>query len=143
MLGRIVMVRCSLRPLFLFLLPLPLFSVGCGSSRDLQSVTILPAAANAQNFPNGKVAFTATGVFSKPPSPETLTNMDVSWCVGSQGTCAGNINPGVTVDGNGVASCLGNFTGTRTILAGKAKSVGMPDQGGQLSIFGSAQLTCP
>jgi len=138
------MVQRCLGALFLILLTLSLFGLGCGGSRDLQSVTILPAAANAQNFPNGKVAFTATGTFSKPPSPEKLTGMDVSWCVGdSQGRCVGNINPGITVDSNGVASCVGTFSGTATVLAGKTKSVMMPDGGSQKGVFGSAQLTCP
>ena len=135
------MVHRCLRALFLIQ---SLFTLGCGSSRDLQSVTILPAAANAQNFPNGKVSFTATGTFSRPPSPEKLTSMDVSWCVGdSQGRCVGNINPGITVDSNGVASCVGTFSGTVTVLAGKSKSVMMPDGGSQMGVFGSAQLTCP
>jgi hypothetical protein len=61
----------------------------------LQSVTLSPASANAQDFANGQVPFAATGTFSKPPSPQPLTSNDVSWCVGvSDGVCAGNINLG-------------------------------------------------
>jgi hypothetical protein len=138
------MVHRSLRPKLLLLLALSLVALGCGSSRDLKSVAISPAAANAKDFPNGQVAFTATGTFSKPPSPEKLTGMDVSWCVGdSQGRCVGNINPGITVDSNGIASCVSTFSGTATVLAGKTKSVMMPDGGSQMGVFGSAQLTCP
>jgi hypothetical protein len=132
------------RPRLLLLLALLFIAVGCGSSRSLQSVSVMPAVADAQNFPDGKVSFTATGTFSKPPSPQKLTGQDVAWCVGSnQGACVGNINPGVIVDSNGLASCAPNFSGTVTILAGKTKSVMMPDAGSQLGVFGSAQLTCP
>src|ERR1700674_2249984 len=106
----------------LFFLVSPLIAlgiVGCGSSRQLQSVTLSPASADSRNFPNGQVSFTATGAFSKKPSPVQLTSKDVTWCVGSSsGMCVGNINPGVTVDQNGLAQCLPGFTGTATILAG-------------------------
>jgi outer membrane lipoprotein SlyB len=108
---------------------------GCGNSH-LTSVTITPATADAKNFPHGLVQFTATG------KPVPLTN--VHWCVGSaNGFCNGNVASAATVDGNGLASCTGAPTGTSIILAGTTNSMGMPDQGGQLSIFGTAKLTCP
>jgi hypothetical protein len=50
--------------LFLVLPIIALGIVGCASSRQLQSVTLSPASADAQNFPNGQVSFTATGAFS-------------------------------------------------------------------------------
>ena len=133
------------RLLFLLLPLVALEIVGCGSSRQLQSVTLNPAIADARNFPNGQVSFTATGAFSKPPSPVQLTSTDVTWCAGStSGMCVGNINPGVTVDRNGLAQCVPGFTGTATILAGAGSSpMTNPDFGSQLKIFGAAQLTCP
>jgi hypothetical protein len=131
----------------LFPLALPLIALGiasCGSSRQLQSVTLSPASADAQNFSSGQVPFTATGTFSKPPSPAPLTSKDVMWCAGSSsGDCVGNVNPGATVDQNGLAQCLPGFTGTVTILAGTGATITMPDTGSQLKVFGAAQLTCP
>jgi len=119
--------------------------VGCGSSRQLKTVALTPALADAKDFPNGQVSFAATGTFSKPPSPSQLTSKDVMWCAGSSdGVCAGNIIPGATVDQNGLAQCSPNFTGTATILAGTASSsMANPDAGTQLKVFGSAQLKCP
>jgi hypothetical protein len=126
--------------------PLALLAVlaGCGSTRQLQSVSLSPAAADARNFPNGQVSFKATGSFNKPPSPVPLTGQDVMWCVGtSNGVCAGNISPGATVDQNGTAQCGPAFVGTVSILAGQGAVMSMPDTGQQLKIFGAAQLTCP
>jgi hypothetical protein len=122
-----------------------LVTSGCGSSRQLNSVAITPAAADAKSFANGQVPFAATGTFSKPPSPSQLTSKDVQWCAGtSNGACVGNINPGISVDQNGVAQCNIGFVGTATVLAGTAASTPMnPDGGSQLKVFGSAQLTCP
>jgi len=126
------------------LLVMSLLSFGCGSGRQLESVTLSPATADAQNFANGQVPFSAAGKFSKPPSPQPLTGNDVTWCVGSSsGDCAGNINPGATIDPNGLAQCVPGFSGTATILAGKAMPVMTPDVGSRMSIFGAAQLTCP
>lgn len=108
---------------------------GCGNSH-LKSVTVTPATADAKNFPGGQVQFTATG------KPVPVKN--VQWCVGSAtGFCNGNVASAATVDGNGLASCTGVLNGTSIILAGTTNSMGMPDQGGQLNIFGTAKLTCP
>ena len=129
--------------------PLVLFAAlvmsGCGSSRQLQSVTLTPASADAQSFPGGQVPFAASGTFSKSPSPVQLTSKDVQWCVGtSTGACVGNINPGASVDQNGLAQCNAGFVGTANILAGNVASMPMnPDGGAQLKTFGAAKLTCP
>jgi len=130
---------------FVALLAAALIMSACGSGRRLQAVTLSPAAADAKNFSNGQVSFTATGAYNKPPSPVTLTSSDVVWCVGdSTGACAGNINPGAILDQKGTAQCNPFFTGTVTILAGTSpKASPNPDGGSQLKIFGSAQLTCP
>jgi len=106
-----------------------LFLSGCGSNSP---ISVTPASADAQNFPNGIVQFKATGV----PSP--------TWCIGTaSGSCNGNVVPIATIDINGQAQCLAGHSGTVTILAGTGGRVTIPDAGMQLSHFGSAQLTCP
>ena len=124
---------------------LTLATLGCGSGRKLQTVSLSPPTADAKNFPNGQVPFTATGTFSQPPSPVTLTSKDVVWCVVDQkGGCVGFINPGVIVDQNGMAQCNPTFVGTATVLAGNgATTSANPDGGSQLKVFGLAQMTCP
>lgn len=124
---------------------------GCGSSHQLKSVAVTPATAGAKNSADGKVEFTAAGTFSSPPSPQMLTTPQVMWCYGGvanaanpvAGTCAGNIAQFATVDQNGVAQCAPGFQGTVAILAGTQPSMGNPDGGTQLKVYGSAELTCP
>jgi hypothetical protein len=137
------------RSMFLFTGPLVLVAAlatsGCGSGRQLQSVTLVPAAADAKDYPNGQIPMTATGTYSKPPSPVLLTSSDIVWCVGtSSGVCNGNIGSPVIVDLNGVAQCSVGPPGTATVLAGKPSSTAVkPDGGFQLKVFASAQVTCP
>lgn len=105
------------------------FLAGCGGS---QPITVSPASADAQNFPNGIVQFTAAGVSSP------------TWCIGSgSGQCNGNIASVATVDATGHAQCLAGQSGTATVLAGTGGRMILPDGGMQFSHFGSAQLTCP
>ena len=110
------------------------FATGCGQNRV---VTVTPASADAQKFPNGVVQFTATGVSSP------------KWCIGTpNGMCNGNIAALATVDSTGRAQCLAGpagtpLSGTVTVLAGTGLRMTNPDGGAQLSTFGSAQLTCP
>ena len=123
-------------------------TLGCGA-RQLQSVTVSPATADAQSFSNGQVQFTATGTYTQPPSPVQLTSQQILWCMGgigdTAGECVGNANPGGTVDQNGLAQCNSGFVGTATVLAGTAISMTpiLPDSGAQLKVFGLARLTCP
>jgi hypothetical protein len=128
-----------------FVLAAALATSSCGDSRQLQSVTLVPASADAKDYPNGQIPMTATGAYSKPPSPVLLTSNDIVWCVGrSDGACNGNIASAVIVDVNGVAQCSLGQTGTATILAGKPTSSAVkPDGSSKLKVFGSAQVTCP
>ena len=131
------------------LLIFSLMALSCGGGRHLQSVTLQPAVATAQN---GQQQFTATGKFSRPPSPVTLTSKDVIWCVGeltnapnaSPNACVGNIALFATVDQNGLATCSPTFHRTGYILAGAGQVSSMnPDTGSQFKVFGYATLTCP
>jgi len=117
-----------------------LAGLGCGS--HLSSVSLSPAVADAQNFPNGQVQFTATGTYGGSSKPVPVTNL--TWCIGStNGGCNGNIASVATISGSGVAQCLPGATGTATVLAGSGGHARMPAGGSTLSVFGSAQLTCP
>jgi hypothetical protein len=128
-----------------FVLVAVLATSGCGSGRQLQSVTLVPASADAKDYPGGQIPMTATGTYNQPPSPVLLTSNEIVWCVGtSSGACNGNIASPVMVDLNGVAQCSGSLTGTATVLAGKPSSAAVkPDGSSQLKVFASAQVTCP
>jgi hypothetical protein len=109
---------------------------GCGGNRSLQSVSISPASAGST------AQFTATGTYNQMPTSADIT-ASATWCVGaSDGVCAGNIAVGASVNA-GLAQCLSGFTGTVTILAGKAGTSSGPDMGLPLKPFGAAQLNCP
>ncbi len=115
--------------------------LGCGNSK-LTSVNLSPTAADAQNFPSGQVQFTATGTYSNSSKVVPLTN--VTWCIGSTtGSCNGNIATSASVNSSGLAQCLPGQTGTVTVIAGSGGSQSNPDGGRQLTVFGTAQLTCP
>jgi hypothetical protein len=125
-------------------------TLACGSSPHvLQSVSVNPATADAQNFPNGLVPFTATGIFNTAPTP--VTPLTVQW-----GVCvmtAGSTQPtnAVAVGGDGVAQCASGAPGTYTVWAasstnvkgGVCTAVLNPCSGGCRTITGTAQITCP
>ena len=121
-------------------------TVGCGSSnRQLQSITVSPAAADAQKFSGGEVQFAAMGKYSAPPSPGPLSV--VSWCASpSPGVCTGmNVKPGVTISQTGLARCDVGSVGTWTINASSPPTQAT-NPGGEMGVnivFGSATLTCP
>jgi len=66
---------------FLWISFLALFaSVGlaCGSgSYKIQSITVNPATADAQSYPNGQVPFVATGYYNSAPA--TVTPLQAKW----------------------------------------------------------------
>jgi hypothetical protein len=146
--------------------PLPVFSLliftmtitaaaitlACGSSQHLlQTVSVSPATADAKNYPDGQVQFTATGYYNMAPSP--VVPFGATW-----GTCS-QPAPGqeqstnaVTVNSNGVAQCTKGAVGTYTVWAsgsnplkpGTVCSAVITACGVSCdAIVGNAQLTCP
>lgn len=111
---------------------------------QLQSITITPQNAMAQNFTNKQVQFTATESFNFPPMSSSTA---VLWSIGNpfsmdptQPTPAG-----VSVNANGLASCT-TFSGTVTIEATAPQEPNMPLSQMSMTtknVSGMAQLTCP
>jgi|SRR5579859_1877394 len=132
---------------FLLLILVAAITLACGSAsssnRLLQSVTVSPTTADAQDFPNGQVQFTATGFYTAKPSP--VTPLSTSW-----GACfQGATTTGVLIDSNtGVAHCAAGAVGTYTVFtenfAAASGGCGATTACGDgCFITGTAQLTCP
>jgi hypothetical protein len=138
-------------PFFFFLLILATaIALACGSDAPpinttgiLKSITLSPAAADAQNYPDGQVPFIASGYFSTPPSPVTL--LPASWGACYQGSPTG----GVSVGTKGLAQCAADSVGTYTVWAyapsGQTACPALVNAcgGGGCQVTGTAQLTCP
>lgn len=131
--------------LALFLLGLVLaasFVLSCGASapRQLQSITLSPATADAQDSHNGQVQFTTTGHYNT--APRTVTPQSATW-----GVCYQNAPTSeVSVTTAGLAQCANGADGTYTIWANDPTNptcnvLGPCGEG--CSIVGTAQLTCP
>src|SRR5690349_21579694 len=69
--ARLTVLLCAA----VLLLGIEFVASGCGNGgpRALQSISVVPASADAQNFPNHQVQFTALGNYSQPPSPSQIT----------------------------------------------------------------------
>ena len=133
-------VRCSVVSLAALLVT---FGTACGSSptsnRVLTSMALTPANADAQNFAGGQVQFVATGTFSKPPSPASVTVPFVAPYSGSWSSLDTNI---ATVDQNGLAQCVSGASGIATIKAG-ASSNSATGSAMSTLVSATATLTCP
>jgi hypothetical protein len=145
----------NIRP-FLSLLTLAVVSslaLSCGansdpnsdpsSGRQLMSVTLNPATADAQDYPDGQVQFTATGYYNS--APYTVVPLSAGWgeCYQEMSTSA------ITVSSTGLAQCVSGALGTYTVWANSAR---FPEGancnaitacGGGCFVAGTAQLTCP
>jgi len=129
----------------------------CGSShRQIQSISLSPASADAQDYPNGKVQFVATGHYDAAPT--TVTPLQAGWGVASEQLVSGVetfglANGALSVDTNGVAQCAAGASGTYAVGAWVSLSVTGPPPScpsgpfGQpyacSAVLGTAQLTCP
>jgi hypothetical protein len=120
------------------------FALSCGSSSSsgamgqLQSITLTPAAADAQNFPMGQVPFLATGIYVNPP--HTVIPQSARW-----GACQQNAPVSdVSVSNEGVAQCGSGAAGTYTVFAyDMTNCTAINSCGGGCTVVGTAQLTCP
>jgi hypothetical protein len=111
-----------------------LLASGCGngSPRLLQSISVSPASADAQSFPDGQVQFTVVGTYSQPPSPSPTTAS--AWLL---------LEPNIaTISQSGVAQCTPGASGVVTVKAiTPAPCSGTGCTSALLS--GTAQLSCP
>jgi hypothetical protein len=131
----------------LLVLPVALAMAACGgnmmmpsTTRQLQSITVTPASATAQNTTR-QVQFTSMGNFNMAPM---MATPQVLWSVGSPFTTM-PMATGVTINQNGLASCS-TFSGMVTVQATAPMDPGMSlMQMGPMTtnISGMAQLTCP
>lgn len=136
------------RPQFLFclLIATAAITLACGSStssRRLQSVTVSPATATAQN---GEFQFTATGFYTM--SPTKVMPLTATWGACLQQAATSD----VTVSTGGLAQCTASASGTYTIWAfdtnpakpGFGTCTAITACGGGCNrVTGTAQLTCP
>lgn len=110
------------------------------SNRSIQSISISPASADAQDYPDGQVSFVATGYYNTPPSP--LTPLAATW-----GVCYQNApTTAATVTSNGVAQCAAGSVGTYTVFAydfPNPSCFAITACGGGCTVEGTAKLTCP
>jgi len=120
------------------------FALSCGASsfsgliHPLQSITVSPATADAKDYPEGQVQFTATGHYSI--APYSVTPQSATW-----GACYQNEPTSeVSVTASGLARCATGAEGTYTIFAFDITTCNAITACGEgCTIFGSAQLTCP
>ena len=129
-----------------FLLLVAAVCLSCGSPsssnvpHSIQAITIKPGNADAQDYPNGQVQFTATGYYNQAPA--VVSPLAATW-----GVCYQNApTTDASVTKNGLAACAPGAAGTYTVYADDP-----PDPsclvigpcGGGCFVTGTAQLTCP
>lgn len=110
--------------------------------RLLLSISVTPATADAAAYPSGQVTFTATGTFSVAPTPAPLPSTPPYT---GQFIVSNPTNPPLTIaniiatgHSTVTAQCVSGVTGTVPIIASASAN-----NGTQILITGSAQLTCP
>jgi hypothetical protein len=141
--------------LFLVLSAVLVLTVSCGGTsmsaqgRQLQSITVTPATADAKNSPNGMVQFSAMGNFNMAPMTAATP---VTWSLGMpmasnpmMPMASTSAPMTVTISTAGVAQCNG-FMGTVSVMATAPMDPSMPVSqmsNMTMNVTGMAQLTCP
>ena len=137
-------MKTCLVPLFAILI-VAVVLLSCGTSKHmLMSVSISPTTADALDYPNGQVPFTATGYYTSKPSP--VTPFSATW-----GACdaLGFSTTAVTVSSTGVAQCGSGTSGVFFVWGYGSDAVGgtcgavTACGGGCGRVTGTALLTCP
>jgi hypothetical protein len=103
-------------------------------------MTVSPAMADAQSFPNGQVQFTATGHFSTEPM--TVMPLPVTWSA----TPAVPMAAGKTIiNQNGMAQCQGLTGMTFTVIATATQNNNnmMMMSMSSMPMTATARMTCP
>lgn len=119
--------------------------LACGSSHNVQSISVIPATADAKNFPDGQVQFRAVGNYS---SSSPAVPVRVTWS-----NCNFPNPSEITVSAQGLAQCNPGASGTYVVEASAPLKVSGPQcqlmlvcgQAGTdcFATHGIAKLTCP
>lgn len=124
----------------LVLLSIALALVSCGNSNKLQSMSLTPATADAKDYANGQVQFTATGTYTNGSQVKPLA---VLWSPGPPWTIS---VWAIQLDSTGVASCGIAPAGTYPVWAGAPIDPHTPvsrlNQATPM-VSATAHLTCP
>jgi hypothetical protein len=129
-----------------FLLMLAVLATGCGGGtadprKTLVAITVTPASADAQNFSNGQVQFTAVGTFSDG----SKAPIQALWTLNGPFTETPVAN--ISLNSSGLARCVaGGFVGTSGVFATAPANPALPiSQMTMLTknVSGRAQITCP
>jgi len=140
-----------IRP-YRYFVPILLVALGaallsCGSSnpnigRILTGITVAPGSADAQQFTNGQVLFTATGTYSLPPFSGPLTFQSPysgSFIVANPTNPPQTIATVVSTGPSTVTvQCASGISGTVPIVASASAN-----NGTSTVISGSGTLICP
>lgn len=132
-----------------------LLACGASGSPSLQSITVSPASADAQDYPGGQVPFVATGHYNS--SPTTVTPLQANWAALSEQLAnglltIGPVTSGVAIDNTGSARCAAGASGTYAVIAWdlqdpmlKVSCASVTDFGepGCNAVQATAQLICP
>lgn len=124
---------------------LPIFLMSCdsvnpNSGRVLTAINVTPTTADASQFPNGQVMFTATGQFSLPPlsGPVTFISPYTGQFIvanPSNQTIANIISTG---NGTVTVQCVAGVSATVDVVATAAAN-----NGTQTTVTAQGRLTCP
>jgi hypothetical protein len=119
--------------------PVAVTSPSSNTTGVLQSISLCPATANAENFPDGEVQFTAGGVYNTAPKYVSPLKT-YGW-----GACQAGVSTNdVVISQTGLAHCAAGASGVYSVytsVATACNAVGPCGTGCLIS--GYAQLTCP
>lgn len=114
-----------------------LISCGSGASnRMLQSISISPVMADAQN---GQKQFVATGTFSS--APVTVSPLPAFWTISGDASCTTMACPNISSDG--LAKCVVGASTQTVHASAPADPKHAVNDFGVSRVTGAATLVCP
>lgn len=116
------------------------FFIAGGNGQLLVVVSVHPNSADAIQFPNGQVPFTAQGTFKSPASVSSLSN--VAWTIDRP---AFSLMPDLghaSINQNGLATCAPGFVGIVQVFATAPADPNLA-MSAQNAIVGTAHMVCP
>jgi hypothetical protein len=116
------------------------FFIAGGNGQFLVVVSVHPNSADAIQFPNGQVPFTAQGTFQSPVSVSSLSN--VVWTVDRPAFSTAPDLGHASINQNGLAACAPGFVGIVQVFATAPADPSLA-MSAQNAIVGTAHLVCP